>query len=90
MDLFLLEEYDCRRMAAGVSCGQDIAGDGCFSLGMISAFSTLKNFWTLVLSRLYWECGAFGQFFTSKQKSVVFAAPESDVFLMILYIIFLD
>ena len=62
LDLFLLEEYDCRRMAAGVSCGQDIAGDGCFSLGMISAFeSPLKIFGPWFYPRLYWECGAIGQ-----------------------------
>ena len=49
-------------MAAGVSCGQDIAGDGCFSLGMISAFeSPLKFFGPWFYPRLYWECGAIGQ-----------------------------
>jgi len=62
LNLFLLEEYDCRRMAAGVSCGQDIAGDGCFSLGMISAFEApLKEFGPWFYPRLYWECGAIGQ-----------------------------
>jgi nitroreductase len=62
LDLFLLEEYDCRRMAAGVSCGQEIAGAGCFSLGMISAFEEpLKNYGPWFYPRLYWECGAIGQ-----------------------------
>ena len=62
LDLFLMEEYDCRRMAAGVSCGQEIAGAGCFSLGMISAFEEpLKNYGSWFYPRLYWECGAIGQ-----------------------------
>lgn len=62
LDLFLLEEYDCRRMAAGVSCGQEIAGAGCFSLGMISAFEApLKQYGPWFYPRLYWECGAIGQ-----------------------------
>jgi SagB-type dehydrogenase family enzyme len=62
LDLFLMEEYDCRRMAAGVSCGQEIAGAGCFSLGMISAFEEpLKNYGLWFYPRLYWECGAIGQ-----------------------------
>ncbi len=62
LDLFLLEEYDCRRMAAGVSCGQDIAGAGCFSLGMISAFEApLNQTGPWFYPRLYWECGAIGQ-----------------------------
>ena len=62
LDLFLLEEYDCRSMATGVSCGQEIAGDGCFSLGMISAFeSPLKVLGPWFYPRLYWECGAIGQ-----------------------------
>ncbi|MBC8283427.1 MAG: SagB/ThcOx family dehydrogenase [Nitrospinae bacterium] len=62
LDLFLLEEYDCRSMAAGVSCGQEIAGAGCFSMGMISAFeSPLKHFGPWFYPRLYWECGAIGQ-----------------------------
>lgn len=62
LNLFLLEEYDCRRMAAGVSCGQEIAGAGCFSLGMISAFEApLKQYGPWFYPRLYWECGAIGQ-----------------------------
>src|SRR5947199_4738572 len=36
LPLYLLKEGDCRALAASVSCGQDIAGDGAFSLGMIA------------------------------------------------------
>ena len=38
LPLFLLKEGDCRTLAASVSCGQDIAGDGAFSLGMIAEY----------------------------------------------------
>lgn len=38
LPLYLLKETDCRTLAASVSCGQDIAGDGAFSLGMIAEY----------------------------------------------------
>jgi nitroreductase len=60
--LFLLEEGDFKNSARAVSCGQDIAADGCFSLGMISAFSDpLQEYGPWFYPRLYWECGAIGQ-----------------------------
>ena len=62
MNLFLLQEGDFQGTATSVSCGQEIAGKGCFSLGMISAFeiaSTSYGPW--MYPRLYWECGAIGQ-----------------------------
>jgi len=62
MDLFLLQEGDFRGMATSVSCGQEIAGQGCFSLGMISAFENAsENYGAWMYPRLYWECGAIGQ-----------------------------
>jgi SagB-type dehydrogenase family enzyme len=62
LDLFLLEEGDFRSLATSVSCGQQIAGDGCFSLGMISAFrQPLEQHGPWFYRRLYWECGAIGQ-----------------------------
>ena len=38
LPLYLLKEGNCRTLAASVSCGQDIAGDGAFSLGMIAEY----------------------------------------------------
>ncbi|MBT4897843.1 MAG: SagB/ThcOx family dehydrogenase [Nitrospina sp.] len=62
MDLFLLQEGDFRGIATSVSCGQEIAGKGCFSLGMISAFENASlNYGAWMYPRLYWECGAIGQ-----------------------------
>ena len=62
LGLYLLEEGDFRPRATSVSCGQQIAGEGCFSLGMISAFrQPLKQHGPWFYPRLYWECGAIGQ-----------------------------
>jgi len=62
LDLFLLQEGDFGGIATSVSCGQEIAGKGCFSLGMISAFENSSlNYGPWMYPRLYWECGAIGQ-----------------------------
>jgi SagB-type dehydrogenase family enzyme len=62
LNLFLLKEGDFRGTATSVSCGQEIAGKGCFSLGMISAFENASlNYGPWIYPRLYWECGAIGQ-----------------------------
>jgi hypothetical protein len=62
LGLFLLEEGDYQSISKSVSCGQNIAGDGCFSLGMISAFEKpLKQYGSWFYPRLFWECGAIGQ-----------------------------
>ena len=62
LELFFLEEGDFENHARAVSCGQDIAADGCFSLGMLSAFADpLQKYGPWFYPRLYWECGAIGQ-----------------------------
>ena len=62
LDLFILQEGDFQGLATSVSCGQEIAGKGCFSLGMIGAFENAavnEDAW--MYPRLYWECGVIGQ-----------------------------
>ncbi len=62
LPLFLLEEGDARRMAVQVSCGQEIAGDSAFSLGMIAEFeSSLRRYGPWFYRRLFWETGVIGQ-----------------------------
>ncbi len=62
LNLYLLAEGDLRQPSAQISCGQAIAADGCFSLGMISAFKRpIEQYGPWVYPRLYWECGAIGQ-----------------------------
>jgi SagB-type dehydrogenase family enzyme len=60
--LFLLLPMDVKWAGMRVSCDQDIAGDGFFSLGMIARFdAALKEHGEWFYRRLFWECGLIGQ-----------------------------
>jgi hypothetical protein len=60
--LFLLERGDARALATQVSCRQDIAGDGAFSLGMLAEYqAALVAHGPSFYRRLFWEAGAIGQ-----------------------------
>ena len=62
LDLFLLKEGNYQNTAKSICCGQDIAADGCFSLGMITAFErSLRKYGAWFYPRLFWECGVIGQ-----------------------------
>ena len=62
LPLYLLEEGDGRALAATVSCGQDIAGDGAFSLGMIADYmDSLTTYGAEFYRNLFWEAGMVGQ-----------------------------
>ena len=60
--LFLLVPTDVTWAASRVSCEQDIAGDGFFSLGMIARLaSSVRERGEWFYRRLFWECGIIGQ-----------------------------
>ena len=62
LPLYLLQEGDCRALAATVSCGQDIAGAGAFSLGMIADYrDSLTRYGAAFYRNLFWEAGMVGQ-----------------------------
>ena len=62
LPLFLLQPGDARQLAVQLSCGQDIGGDGAFSLGMIAEFEpTLRRLGPWFYRRLFWETGLVGQ-----------------------------
>ena len=62
LPLYLLERGDARLVATQVSCRQEIAGDGAFSLGMIAEYQeTLVAHGPSFYRRLFWEVGAIGQ-----------------------------
>jgi len=62
LPLYLLQEGDCRTLAASVCCGQDIAGDGAFSLGMIADYmDSLVAYGASFYRNLFWEAGLVGQ-----------------------------
>jgi SagB-type dehydrogenase family enzyme len=62
LPLYLLQEADCRALAATVSCGQHIAGGGAFSLGMIADYrDSLTTYGAAFYRNLFWEAGMVGQ-----------------------------
>ena len=49
-------------MARRLSCDQDIAADGCFSLGMLADFDgSLVEYGPSFYRQLFWESGVVGQ-----------------------------
>ncbi|MDM0047406.1 SagB/ThcOx family dehydrogenase [Variovorax sp. J22R115] len=57
-----LESGDARQLATQVSCFQDIAGDGVFSLGMIAEYrDALFTHGPWFYRQLFWETGVIGQ-----------------------------
>ena len=62
LPLFCLLEGDARSLSQQLSCQQEIASDGCFSLAMLSRFKkTLQKTGAWLYPQLYWECGMIGQ-----------------------------
>ncbi|WP_438030866.1 nitroreductase [Sorangium sp. So ce233] len=59
--LYRLSEADLRGPAQIVSCHQEIAADGAFSLGMVADFgATLRGRGAPWYRRLFWEAGVLG------------------------------
>lgn len=62
LGLMCLARGDCTRLAARLSCDQDIAADGYFSLGMLADFDAGLAAHGLAFYRhLFWEAGVVGQ-----------------------------
>ena len=62
LPLFALARGDMRALSQRVSCDQDIASDGFFSLGMIAEFeASLDEFGPWFYRHLFWESGIIGQ-----------------------------
>ncbi|MEO6202428.1 MAG: SagB/ThcOx family dehydrogenase [Nitrospirales bacterium] len=62
LPLYLLEEGNAQNLAKQLSCGQDIAGDSAFALGMVAEFDdSLETFGPWFYKRLFWETGLIGQ-----------------------------
>ncbi|WP_152220186.1 nitroreductase family protein [Pseudomonas sp. SCB32] len=61
LPLYRLLQGDARGLSAFLSCGQDIASDGCVAFAMLADLDAAltKGAWTY--PRLYWECGQIGQ-----------------------------
>jgi SagB-type dehydrogenase family enzyme len=62
LPLVHLHSGDVRGLAARLSCDQAIAGEGCFSLGMLANFTpSLERDGPAAYPRLFWESGLVGQ-----------------------------
>jgi len=62
LPLWRLANGDTRSLAARLSCDQDIAADGFFSLGMLADFDlSLEAFGPSFYRHLFWETGMVGQ-----------------------------
>lgn len=60
--LYWLLEGDARKVAAQVSCHQEIASDSAFSFGMVAEFEgTLQERGAWWYPRMFWEAGLLGQ-----------------------------
>jgi nitroreductase len=60
--LFRLVRADARQAARALSCHQEIAADGAFSLGMLAEFdAALAQEGAWAYRRLFWETGMIGQ-----------------------------
>ena len=62
LPLVHLARGDCRALARRLSCDQDIASDGFFSLGMLAEFDrSLVDDGASFYRHLFWESGVVGQ-----------------------------
>ena len=62
LGLMCLARGDCTRLAARLSCDQDIAAEGYFSLGMLADFdASLAAYGPAFYRHLFWEAGVVGQ-----------------------------
>ena len=61
LQLFRLATGDARATARTLSCHQDIAADGAFSLGMLAEYETSLTPSPWAYRQLFWETGILGQ-----------------------------
>ena len=81
-ELYKLEDGDFKFLAKAISCDQDIASHGAFSLGMLCEFmNQLENYGPSKYKQLYWECGAIGQQLYLETTSLQLSATGIGCFL---------
>ncbi|PON56893.1 Nitroreductase [Trema orientale] len=61
LPLYELDIGDYRLLSQRLSCHQEIASHGCFSLGMIAHFEPVLHKQVWMYPRLFWETGVLGQ-----------------------------
>ena len=58
---YLLAPQDLKQESKIISCHQDIAADGVFSLGLLARFDVIRDEGAHFYPRLFWETGLIGQ-----------------------------
>jgi len=61
LPLYRVAAADARQAAKALSCHQDIAADGAFSLGMLAEYERSLSDAPWVYRQLFWEAGMLGQ-----------------------------
>ncbi|MDH0292083.1 nitroreductase family protein [Pseudomonas sp. GD04087] len=61
LPLYRLLSGDARGLSAFLSCGQDIASDGCVAFAMLADLDAALTEGAWTYPRLYWEAGQLGQ-----------------------------
>ena len=62
LELYCLIQTEAGEAARQISCFQEIASDGCFSIGMIAEFEeAMQRYGAWFYPRLFWEAGVIGQ-----------------------------
>lgn len=71
LNLYLLTAQDVKPVSKSVSCAQDIAADGVFSLAMLARFeAVIRENGAHFYPRLFWEAGAIGQLLYLEAEAV--------------------
>ncbi len=71
ISLFQLLGGDARQISRQLSCGQEIAADGCFCIAMLTRFDdVLQHLGPWAYPQLYWECGLIGQVLYLEAESI--------------------
>ena len=61
LPLYRVAEADARNAAKALSCHQNIAADGAFSLGMLAEYESSLAHGAWMYRQLFWEAGILGQ-----------------------------
>ncbi len=75
LKFYRLKEGDVVDISKSVSCGQNIAGDGAFSLAMMAEYDqSLEEFGAWFYKRLFWEAGMIGQILYLEAEAIGISA----------------
>ena len=81
-ELYKLQEGNMKFISQAISCDQEIASNGAFTMGMLAQFTKqIEEFGASRYKELYWECGAIGQQLYLESTSLNLSATGIGCFL---------